>query len=178
LAPVFKRLGIIEQWGNGLKLIKEELQAYPEIELSWKEPGIAFRVTFTNKHYQQQQELQQEFKEELSALGTKLGLSWHQAGTKLAPSWHQVGTKSAPSWNQIMSILEFCIKPKTIQEIMQKEEWKDRTKFRNKYIKPFLDLKLLSMTIPDKPNSSKQQYQITERGEVFLQFLNQKNKHL
>lgn len=31
LAPVFKRLGIIEQWGNGLKLIKEELQAYPEI---------------------------------------------------------------------------------------------------------------------------------------------------
>ena len=50
LAQVFKRLGIIEQWGNGLKLIKEELQAYPEIELSWKEPGIAFRVTFTNKN--------------------------------------------------------------------------------------------------------------------------------
>ena len=51
LAPVFKRLGIIEQWGNGLKLIKEELQAYPEIELSWKEPGIAFRVTFFKKNY-------------------------------------------------------------------------------------------------------------------------------
>lgn len=33
LAPVFKRLGIIEQWGNGLQLIAEELQAYPEIEL-------------------------------------------------------------------------------------------------------------------------------------------------
>ncbi|MFO7790672.1 MAG: ATP-binding protein [Bacteroidales bacterium] len=43
LAPVFKKLGIIEQWGNGLKLIAEELQTYPEIELSWKEPGLAFR---------------------------------------------------------------------------------------------------------------------------------------
>ena len=81
LAPVFKRLGIIEQWGNGLKLIKEELKSYPEIELSWKEPGIAFRVTFTNKNYEQQQELQQEFKNELSAIGAKLGLSWDQVGT-------------------------------------------------------------------------------------------------
>ncbi len=26
LAPVFKKLRIIEQWGNGLKLIAEELQ--------------------------------------------------------------------------------------------------------------------------------------------------------
>ncbi len=62
LAPVFKRLSIIEQWGNGLKLIAEELRYYPEIELSWKEPGIAFRVTFTNKNFLQQQELENELR--------------------------------------------------------------------------------------------------------------------
>ena len=76
LAPVFKRLGIIEQWGNGLKLIAEELQAYPEIDLSWKEPGIAFRVTFANNIYQHQQVELHEFEYELSAIKTKLGLSW------------------------------------------------------------------------------------------------------
>ena len=38
LAPVFKKLGIIEQWGNGLKLIAEELQNYPEIDFDWREP--------------------------------------------------------------------------------------------------------------------------------------------
>jgi len=27
LAPVFKKLGIIEQWGNGLRLIAEELKS-------------------------------------------------------------------------------------------------------------------------------------------------------
>lgn len=64
LAPVFKKLGIIEQWGNGLRLIADELKKYPEIKLSWKEPGIAFRVTFTNTLYQQQQELQQELQQE------------------------------------------------------------------------------------------------------------------
>ena len=50
LAPVFKRLGIIEQWGNGLKLIAEELKNYPEIGFEWKEPGVAFRVIFLKKN--------------------------------------------------------------------------------------------------------------------------------
>lgn len=50
LAPVFKRLGIIEQWGNGLKLIAEELVNYPEIGLEWKEPGMGFRIIFFKLH--------------------------------------------------------------------------------------------------------------------------------
>ena len=53
-------LGIIEQWGNGLKIISAELQKYPEIGLEWKEPGIAFRVAFVRKNFKLQQELQQE----------------------------------------------------------------------------------------------------------------------
>ncbi len=51
LAPVFKKLGIIEQWGNGLQLIAEELRNYPEIELQWSEPGMAFRVSFIKKNF-------------------------------------------------------------------------------------------------------------------------------
>ena len=51
LAPVFKKLGIIEQWGNGLQLIAEELKKYPEIEMQWSEPGTGFRVTFLKTDY-------------------------------------------------------------------------------------------------------------------------------
>ena len=51
LAPVFKKLGIIEQWGNGLKLIYNELKDYPEIEMQWNEPGMVFRVSFIKKKY-------------------------------------------------------------------------------------------------------------------------------
>ncbi|CDN30560.1 ATP-dependent DNA helicase [Mucinivorans hirudinis] len=32
IAPVFKKLGIIDQWGNGLKLIADEMKEYPNIE--------------------------------------------------------------------------------------------------------------------------------------------------
>jgi len=53
LAPVFKRLGIIEQWGNGLRLISEEMKEYPDILLTWSEPGMGFRLTFTNTTYKE-----------------------------------------------------------------------------------------------------------------------------
>ena len=43
-------MGIIEQWGNGLKLIADELKKYPEIGFEWKEPGVGFRVIFFKIH--------------------------------------------------------------------------------------------------------------------------------
>lgn len=55
LAPVFKKLGIIEQWGNGLKLISEDLKQYPEIEFQWTQPGMSFRATFLKINYKVEQ---------------------------------------------------------------------------------------------------------------------------
>ncbi len=64
IAPVSKRVGLIDQWGNGLKLIADELRAYPEIEFKWFERGgLQFQVQFINKEYVAQQELQQELQE-------------------------------------------------------------------------------------------------------------------
>jgi len=51
LAPVFKHLGIIDQWGNGLQLIGDELAEYPNIKLHWKEVGIQFQVQFVNSNF-------------------------------------------------------------------------------------------------------------------------------
>lgn len=50
-------------------------------------------------------------------------------------------------------------------------KWKDRTKFRNKYINPFIEFDIIEQTIPGKPNSSKQQYLLTQKGMVFLLLL-------
>ena len=50
LAPVFKKMGIIEQWGNGLRLIAGELHNYPEIGFEWKEPSMSFRLSFLKKN--------------------------------------------------------------------------------------------------------------------------------
>ena len=54
---------------------------------------------------------------------------------------------------------------------MKSFKWRDRTKFRNKFIHPLLEAELIKMTIPDKPQSPNQQYVITEKGEGLLKEL-------
>lgn len=56
IAPTFKRMGIIDQWGNGLKLVAEEMKNYPEIALQWKEVGLSFQVQFVKKNYEDNKE--------------------------------------------------------------------------------------------------------------------------
>jgi len=46
-APVFKKLGIIDQWGNGL--IATEMNSYPEIGYEWFEKGLYFQVQFIKR---------------------------------------------------------------------------------------------------------------------------------
>ena len=52
--------------------------------------------------------------------------------------------------------------------------WRDRTKFHTKLIRPLIDADWLTMTIPDKPRSSKQRYIITEKGLQVLQAIQRK----
>jgi len=138
LAPVFKRMGIIEQWGNGLRLIANELKKYPEIDLEWKEPGIAFRVTFIKKNYKQQQELQQELQQE--SLYSKV-LRLVQEKTSATKELSELlGQKSISG--QLYSVVSKL-----------KEDG------------------LIEWTIPEKAKSSKQKYQITQKGIVFINLL-------
>jgi len=64
IAPIFKRLGIIDQWGNGLKLIFDELKDYPQIGFQWKEVGLSFQVQFVKLDYVAKQELGAELGQE------------------------------------------------------------------------------------------------------------------
>lgn len=171
IAPIFKHMGVIDQWGNGLKIISNELKAYPEIEFKWFEKGLQFQVQFIKKNYQPVDDQALDIESLGKELGVKIGLSWDQVGIKSGLSRDQVGTKSALSWHQVENLLAFAETARSIKELMEFLEWKNRTKFRAKYITPLLELDLLQMTIPDKPNSSKQQYYITVKGTKFLEIL-------
>ncbi|MDR2233224.1 MAG: putative DNA binding domain-containing protein [Tannerella sp.] len=72
IAPVFKRLGVIDQWGNGLKLIASELKAYPRIRLQWKEVGMSFQVQFIKRDFEEGQELQERRAEYRAGLGEEI----------------------------------------------------------------------------------------------------------
>lgn len=57
---------------------------------------------------------------------------------------------------------------------MEIMDWKNRTKFRNRFVVPFLEIGVMLMTSPDMPNSSKQKYYLKERGKLFLDELNKR----
>lgn len=81
-----------------------------------------------------------------------------------ALSWHQVGTKSVVDIEDVGKLLIFCQETRTIAEMLSYMSYSDRTKFRKKYIYPLLDAEIIQMTIPDKPNSRNQKYQLTANG--------------
>ena len=47
----------------------------------------------------------------------------------------------------------------------------DRTKFRHQVLNPLIEARLLEMSIPNKPTSSKQKYRLTDEGEKLLEKL-------
>jgi len=81
IAPVFKRLGIIDQWGNGLKLIANELKAYPKIGLQWKDVGLSFQVQFVKLDFVEGQDLGQELGADLE-INLQQNSDLEQKGTR------------------------------------------------------------------------------------------------
>jgi len=152
LAPIFKRMGIIEQWGNGLKLIAEELEKYPEIGLEWKEPGVAFRVIFANTNYRKQQQLQQE--------------SQHELQYELQQELQQVTL-----YSKILRLVES--KTASTKELSLALRQKSISGQLKKVLTKLLQDKLVEWTEQGSATSSKQRYQITQKGIAFLKLLNQ-----
>ncbi len=59
--------------------------------------------------------------------------------------------------------------PTPIEPLMRISGQTNRTRFRKTVLRPLLDAGILTMTIPDKPSSSKQKYKITAKGITFLE---------
>ncbi len=159
LGDFLKELDMTEAKGTG----------FPEIRRALKEngsPGPRFETNKDRTYFLAILKPHKLFaglkiKETKSGMGSELS----QGGTKSALSRHQVNLDES----EIIKVLKFCIDSKSAMEMMAQFKWKDRTKFKNKYIKPLIKLKLLNMTIPDKPSSSRQKYITTQKGMKVLE---------
>ncbi|MBI9019621.1 MAG: Fic family protein [Phycisphaerae bacterium] len=69
---------------------------------------------------------------------------------------------------QVKKLLALLAEPMTRQEILDALQLNDRKSMTKRYLKPALDNSLIEMTVPDKPNSKNQKYQITPKGKLYL----------
>lgn len=158
IAPIFKRLGIIDQWGNGLKLIADELKEYPNIELRWKEVGLSFQVQLVKLDYQKnvertkgvQQELQQELRQELRQ------------------ELQQELQKTTLYSEVLRCLVNEALSRQGISITLGQKRVSGQL---NKVVQKLVADHLIERTIPDKPNHPAQKFQLTERGKVFLGLL-------
>ena len=108
--------------------------------------------------------------------GPLSGPSGDQVGTKSGPSRDQVGTESAVEEEQAetrlslqqeqITLLCKMTGDHTAPELMTFVGRSNRSKFREQVLAPLLALGVVEMTIPDKPNSSKQRYRLTAAGRA------------
>ena len=108
--------------------------------------------------------------------GPLSGPSGDQVGTKSGPSRDQVGTESAAEGEQAetrrslpqeqITLLCKMTGDHTAPELMTFVGRSNRSKFREQVLTPLLRLGVVEMTIPDKPNSSKQRYRLTATGRA------------
>jgi predicted HTH transcriptional regulator len=135
-------MGIIDQWGNGLKLIADELKEYPQIEFRWKEVGLSFQIQFIKLDYVAEQELQQELQQELL---------------------------NRTMYSEILrKIMDAPISRKEISEELGQKQVSGQL---NKIVMKLLDDKLIEHTIPDNKNHPEQRFRLTKRGMAFLELL-------
>jgi ATP-dependent DNA helicase RecG len=65
---------------------------------------------------------------------------------------------------QVEELIKIFTGEHTRQDLQDKLNLANRDNFRINYLQPALDEKLIELTIPEKPNSSKQKYRLTEKG--------------
>ena len=158
IGEFLKELELTEGRGTGIPTIIRELKKN-------NSPAVIFKTDADRYYFKTSFNIHQKF---IQSKSETIVQHQHQVGTKLALSWHQVGTKLGLSREQVEKILKKCMKSTSIKEIMQDFVWSDRTKFRSKFINPFLDLEFLQMSLPDKPNSPNQKYIITHKGKLLI----------
>ena len=70
---------------------------------------------------------------------------------------------------EVGRLLPLCVAPKNRKELLDLLGLKDREHFRKVYLVPALENGYIERTIPDKPQSSKQKYRLTEKGKRWLE---------
>jgi ATP-dependent DNA helicase RecG len=113
----------------------------------------------SDTQFQAREAIRQRFAQEAQAQARD------QAGARSGPSRDQVGPKLGLSAEQHRMLAQMTAEH-DVATLMQWVGRSNRSKFREVVLTPLLALDLVEMTIPDKPNSSKQRYRLTAQGKA------------
>ena len=143
LMRIFRDLEMVEYLGSGIPRI---LQAYTK-------QAFRFTENFTRMCFPSA---------EKTSGKTSGNGSTPQAPPQATP---QATPQVTPQVNELLSVLSA---PLSMAEILKALGKSDRENLRKNQLKTALELRLIELTIPEKPKSPKQKYRLTRRGIAAL----------
>jgi ATP-dependent DNA helicase RecG len=152
IADLFFRLHKVERIGMGIRKMREAM-----IAAGLGEPTFATDAFFRATFHRSPEFALKETQEGSQKLVKK------PAGKARGTGWDQVGTKLGLSSEQQL-ILQKLLTDQGITSLMAVTGRTNRTKFRDQVLNPLIEAGLVEMTMPEKPRSSKQRYQLTSKG--------------
>ena len=158
LAPIFRSLGIINRWGEGLKTIYSDLKSHPYIEFRWREIGQLFQVQFIKLNHKEIQRSEQ--------------MLWQELGQE---SGHELRLKLGQECEEktLFTILLEKVqgKPLSRRELARALNIKSVSGHLNRTLSKLIDENLIERTIPGNPTHPSQKFRLTKRGVAFLKLL-------
>lgn len=149
IADLLHRIDFIEKAGTGVKRIRDEARAGGYPEPVWESNGFTTAVFGPNP--------------EVRAAAEARSADRRPSRTPPAPP------KYPPSTPQVLAVLAAARRGATREELQRAAGLRDRKHFRKEILRPLVEAALLEMTIPEKPRSSRQRYQLTAAGRALLE---------
>lgn len=155
LAAFFREIGRADELGSGMRKMMLYGKKYGGADPQLIE-GDVFRMVISVP----------DFAPVASGIKTEpgQGSGWGQDGARMGPGWGQDEDKADLSADHL-SLLENCLEPKALAELLELMGKRSRSKLREQVLIPLLEWGLLARTIPDRPSSKNQKYRTTEQGK-------------
>jgi len=151
LAPIFKELSLIEQWGNGMKKIRREMAEYPDMKLIIREISDNVQMQFI-------------ITEQESGQGESTSAqSGIQSGIQSEKELLSAKLKILNKRKKDIIIL-LADKGLSSSEITIMLKLKNRSSIYNHHLKPLMKLGIIEWVNKENKQSRLQKYQLTELG--------------
>ena len=148
LFRLLHRMDVVEEIGSGIRRIRDLCRAHgvaqPLIEASEHWVTITFERPDRGR---------------MAGSGT--------GGAQIAPHVDPQDTPHVA--HQVRKLVRHLDRERSGAEILNLMVLKDRKHLRTHYLHPALEMGLIEMTIPDKPQSGKQMYRLTVKGRAVLE---------
>ncbi len=144
IAEAFHYMHIIESWGTGIPRLYNRCAEYGLPEPVFEEFGDGIKVTMFRKVHNNDKPVDvDEVQENKESENVELKHSFVSIGLDI---------------KEYARLIEFLSVPRTRQEIQDFCGYKSRDYFRKNILTPLIEAEIVDMTIPEKPQSSKQKY--------------------